>query len=133
MLIPFRDIIDPDLVLFAEVDGEAVGWFPGLPNLHEHFQRADGLRYPWNYVQLWWHMRRQPQCLAVKSVLVPREHWGSGVAVLLFAEMAERALKRGYKWLDLSITSEDNPNTPMLAENMGARIYKRYRVYRRPI
>ena len=25
----FRQIIDPELVLFAEVDGETVGWFPG--------------------------------------------------------------------------------------------------------
>ena len=133
MLVPFREIIDPYLVLFAEVEGEAVGWFPGIPNLNEAFARANGLRYPWNYAQLWWHMRRQPECLAVKSVLVPPEHWGSGVAVMLFAEMAERALERGFKWLDLSITSEDNPNTPMLAERMGAKIYKRYRVYRGPI
>jgi GNAT superfamily N-acetyltransferase len=133
MLVPFREIIDPYLVLFAEVEGEAVGWFPGIPNLNEAFARANGLRYPWNYAQIWWHMRRQPECLAVKSVLVPPEHWGSGVAVLLFAEMAERALERGFKWLDLSITSEDNPNTPMLAERMGAKIYKRYRVYRGPI
>jgi len=133
MLLPFREIIDPYLVLFAEIDGEAVGWFPGIPNLNEAFARANGLRYPWNYAQLWWHMKRQPECLAVKSVLVPPEHWGSGVAVLLFAEMAERALEKGFKWLDLSITSEDNPNTPVLAERMGAKIYKRYRVYRRPI
>jgi len=133
MLQPFREIIDPYLVLFAEVDGETVGWFPGIPNLNEAFARANGLRYPWNYAQLWWHMKRQPECLAVKSVLVPPEHWGSGVAVLLFAEMAERAHERGFKWLDLSITSADNPNTPLLAERMGAKVYKRYRVYRCPI
>jgi len=35
-----------------------------------------------------------------------------------------------HKWLDLSLTSEDNPNTPVLAERMGAKLYKRYRVYR---
>jgi GNAT superfamily N-acetyltransferase len=75
-------------------------------------------------------MRRQPECLALKSVLVPPEHWGTGVAVLLFDEMATRAVARGYKWADLSLTSEDNPNTPILAERLGAKIYKRYRVYR---
>jgi hypothetical protein len=32
---------------------------------------------------------------------------------------------------DLSLTSADNPRTPQLAENFGAAIYKRYRVYRR--
>jgi GNAT superfamily N-acetyltransferase len=78
-------------------------------------------------------MRRQPECLAIKSVLVPPEHWGSGVAVLLIDEMLRRATAKGYKWADLSLTSADNPNTPILAERLGAKLYKRYRVYRYPI
>jgi GNAT superfamily N-acetyltransferase len=130
LLQPFRDIVDPELVLFAEIDGEPVGWLPGIPNLNEAFIHANGLRHPWDYLKLWWHMRRQPECLALKSVLVPPEHWGTGVAVLLFDEMAKRAVAKGYKWADLSLTSEDNPNTPILAERMGAKLYKRYRVYR---
>jgi GNAT superfamily N-acetyltransferase len=127
---PFRDIADPELVLFAEIDGEAVGWLPGIANLNEAFIHANGLRHPWDYVKLWWHMRRQPECLTVKSVLVPPEYWGTGVSVLLFAEMAKRAHAKGYKWSDLSLTSDDNPNTPILVDRLGAKLYKRYRVYR---
>jgi GNAT superfamily N-acetyltransferase len=129
-LTPFRELADPELVLFAEVGGEAVGWLPGIANLNEALIHANGLRYPWDYVKLWWHARRQPECLAVKSVLILPEYWGTGVGVLLFAEMVERAHAKGYKWFDLSLTSEDNPNTPILAERMGAKVYKRYRVYR---
>ena len=62
---------------------------------------------------------------------MPPEYWGRGVAVVLFAEMGKRAKARGFKWLDLSLTSADNPNTPILAQRMGAQVYKRYRVYRR--
>jgi GNAT superfamily N-acetyltransferase len=130
LLKPFRNIVDPDLILFAEVKGEAVGWFPGIPNLNEAFIHANGLRYPWDYAKLWWHMRRQPECLAIKSVLVAPQYWNTGVSVLLFAELGRRAKAKGFKWLDLSLTSEDNPHTPILAERMGARVYKRYRVYR---
>lgn len=130
MLMPFRRFVDPELVLFAEVEGEAVGWFPGVPNLNEAFIHADGLRRPWDHVRLWWYMRRQPECLAVKSVLVLPEYWSTGVSVLLFAELGSRAKAKGFKWMDLSLTSEDNPHTPVLAERMGARLYKRYRVYR---
>ena len=130
LLAPFRELADSDLILFAEVDGEAVGWFPGIANLNEALIHANGLRYPWDYLKLWWSMRRQPQCLAIKSVLVSPKYWGSGVSVLLFDEMAKRARAKGFKWLDLSLTSEDNPRTPILAERMGAKIYKRYRVYR---
>jgi len=127
---PFRRIADPDLILFAEYDGETVGWFPGIPNLNEAFIHANGLRYPWNYASLWWHMRKPPKCLAIKSVLVLPEYWDTGVAVLLFDEMARRAAPKGYQWIDLSLTSADNPYTPTLADRMGARLYKRYRVYR---
>jgi GNAT superfamily N-acetyltransferase len=129
-LEPFRKIADPDLILFAEVKGEVVGWFPGLPNLNEALMHASGLRYPWDYGKLWWHMRRQFECLAVKSVLVLPEYWGTGVSVLLFDELARRARAKGFKWADLSLTSDDNPYTPTLAERAGAKIYKRYRTYR---
>jgi GNAT superfamily N-acetyltransferase len=130
LLAPFVRFADPEVVLFAEVDGKAVGFFPGIANLNEALQHANGLRYPWDYLRLWWYMRRQPACLAIKSVLVLPEYWDTGVAVLLFDEMARRARAKGYQWVDLSLTSDDNPRTPTLAAHLGATLYKRYRVYR---
>jgi GNAT superfamily N-acetyltransferase len=132
-LAPFRKIVDPDLVLFAEDGDRTVGWLPGLPNLNEAFIHVNGLRNPLDYLKLWWFMRRQTECLTIKSVLVPREYWGSGVAILLFDEMYQRALARGYKWIDGSLTSDDNPNTPALGARFGAKIYKRCRAYRMKI
>ena len=64
-------------------------------------------------------MRYKPRCLAVKSVLILPEYWGSGAAILLIDEMASRARAKGYTWVDLSLTSDDNPYTPHLAERMG--------------
>jgi GNAT superfamily N-acetyltransferase len=130
LVAPFRDIADPELILFADVGEETVGWLPGIANLNEVFAHVDGLRYPWNYVSLLWHMRRQTESLTIKSVLVAPEYWRTGVAAVLFDEMARRARAKGYKWIDLSITSEDNPQTPLIGKHMGARIYKRWRVYR---
>jgi GNAT superfamily N-acetyltransferase len=123
-------IADPELILFAELDGRVIGWFPGIPNPNEALIHANGLRYPWNYLSLFWYMRRQPDCLSVKSVLVLPDYWDTGVAVLLFDELARRAWAKGYRWADLSLTSADNPDTPILAERAGAQLYKRYRVYR---
>ncbi|MEI6291894.1 MAG: hypothetical protein WCP19_15845, partial [Chloroflexota bacterium] len=75
----------------------------------------------------------KPACLTVKSIAVLPEYWDTGAAVLLFAEMAQRALAKGYQWLDLSLTGEDNPDTFDIAHNMGAKIYKRYRFYRKDL
>ncbi len=129
---PFRAIADPELVLFAETTGgETVGFFPAVPNMNELLIRVNGLRYPWNYGQLLLGMRRPVQSASIKSVLVPPQYWDTGVAVLLFDELARRAIAKGYRWADLSLTSDDNPRTPILAEHMGARVYKRYQVYRK--
>jgi GNAT superfamily N-acetyltransferase len=133
MVEPFRAIADPDLVLFAEVDGQAVGWFPGVPNLNEVFIHTNGLRDPWNYLQLLLHMRKTPKSLTIKSVLVLPEYQKKGAAVLLFDEMVKRALAKGYTWADMSITSEDNPDTVQLSDRMGAVEYKRWQVFGLPI
>ena len=53
--------------------------------------------------------------------------------MLLFDEMARRAAAKGYQWADLSLTGEDNLDTFPLARRMGAKIYKRYRFYRKQL
>jgi len=122
-------VVDPDLVLFAEVDGQPAGWFPAVPNLNEVFIHLNGLRYPWDYLHLLRYARYKPKSIAIKSIVVPPEYWDTGVGVLLFAEMGRRAAARGYQWADMSLTGESNTDTWPLAHRMGAKIYKRYRFY----
>lgn len=133
MLIPLKHLADPDLVLFAEVDGQAVGWFPAIPNINEILIHLNGLRYPWDYLRALRYKSLKPKSLSVKSVAVLPEHWDTGVAVLLFAEMARRAIPKGFAWADFSLTGEDNPDTWNLAHHAGARIYKRYRFYKKEL
>ena len=132
-LEPFRNIADPAFILFAEVDGEAVGFLPGLPNLNEIFSDVNGLRYPWDILKLFWLVkRREPSCMTIKSGLVLPEYWGTGVAVLLFEGLFNQAIAHGYRWTDMSITDVDNPTSVLTAEKMGAEIYKRWQVYTLP-
>jgi GNAT superfamily N-acetyltransferase len=129
----FRQIADPELILFAEVEGRVVGWFPAVPNLNEAFYHADGLRYPWDYLKLAWYMHRPMKSLTIKSVVVLPEYWNRGVIILLVDEMARRVEGKRYEWVDFSLTSADNPATPGILERMDAKIYKRYRVYRKQL
>ena len=133
LVLPLKDLADPELVLFAEIDGKTVGWFPGIPNFNEILIHLNGLRYPWDYLRALWYRNKRPQCVSIKSVVVPPEYWDTGVAILLFDEMARRIAAKGYTWADLSLTGEDNPDTWDLAHHMGAKIYKRYRFYRKPV
>jgi len=130
LMAPFAKLADPELILFAEHAGEPIGFFPALPNFNETLIHANGLRFPWDYVSAWRHSRKQPKSAAIKSVLVLPEYWGSGVAILMFSHMVKVLTEKGYEWVDLSLTSADNPKTPYLADRFGAKLYKRYRVFR---
>lgn len=132
-VLPLLDIVDMELVLFAEADGKPAGFFSSIPNFNELLIHLNGLRHPWDYLRYLRYRNIKPKCLAVKAVSVPPEYWDSGVAILLFDEMAKRAMARGYTWADLSITGEENPDTWDLAHHMGAKIYKRYRFYQKQI
>ena len=133
MILPLIDLVDMELVLFAEVNGEPAGFFPGVPNFNEVLIHLNGLRYPWDYVRYGRYRNTRPRCIAIKSVVVAPQYWDTGVAILLFDEMARRASARGYRWADLSLTGEGNVDTWPLAHHMGAEIYKRYRFYKREI
>jgi GNAT superfamily N-acetyltransferase len=133
MILPLIDLVDMELVLFAEVNGEPAGFFPGVPNFNEVLIHLNGLRHPWDYLRYLKYRNTKPKCIAIKSVVVPPQYWDTGVAILLFDEMAKRAAARGYQWADLSLTGESNVDTFPLAHHMGARIYKRYRFYKKAI
>lgn len=133
MVLPLRDLADPDLVLFAEEDGRTVGWFPAVPNYNEVLIHLDGLRYPWDYLRALRWRKVKPKSIALKSVVLFPEYRDTGVIILLVDEMARRAAERGFTWIDLSLTGEDNPDTRNFALHMGASVYKRYRFFRKAL
>ena len=133
MILPLIDLVDMELILFAEVDGKPAGFFPGIPNFNELLIHLNGLRYPWDYVRYVRYRNLKPKCIAIKSVVVAPEYWDTGLAILLFDEMARRAAARGYEWADLSLTGDENQDTWPLAHHMDAKIYKRYRFYKKEI
>jgi GNAT superfamily N-acetyltransferase len=132
-ILPLIDLVDMDLILFAEADGKPAGFFPGVPNFNELLIHLNGLRYPWDYLRYLRYKNLKPICIAIKSVVVPPEYWDRGLAILLFDEMAKRAAAKGYQWADLSLTGDENQDTWYLAHHMGAKIYKRYRFYRKEL
>ena len=131
MINPLIELADMDLILFAEVNGKPAGFFPGIPNFNEVLIHLNGLRHPWDYLRYLRYRNTKPKCIAIKSVVILPDFWDTGLAILLFDEMAKRASARSYRWADLSLTGESNVDTWPLAHHMGARIYKRYRFYKK--
>ncbi len=100
-----------------------------MPNLMEALRHAGGLRYPWQYLQLA-RAQRRITGVSFKILAVDPDFWGIGLEALMFREMARAVMRKGYTWVDGSLTAEDNPQTNKLARRLGARVYRRYRIVR---
>ncbi len=127
-----RPILIEDLIWFALVDGQEVGFSLAVPNVAEAFHRVGGLRYPWQYLRLAWEMRRI-HSVSFKILAVEPAYWGMGLEAWMLSRIGEVSLRRGYRWLDGSLTGEDNPQTNKISLRLGAEEYKRYRVYTVPV
>jgi len=123
-----RQIIDPELVFIAEVAGKPVGFALGLPNVAEALKHANGLQYPWDYLRLAVAMKRI-QSASFKILAMDPAYWGYGIDSILYLEMAKAIVRKGFTWVDASLTGDDNPQTNKLLARAGAYIYRRYRIY----
>jgi GNAT superfamily N-acetyltransferase len=121
-------VLDEEMVLFALADGQEVGFGLAIPNLAEAFQRCGGLRHPWHYAQLWWAARRI-KSVSFKILAMDPDFWGRGIELLIYARLAELFDERGYEWVDLSLTGDDNPQTNKIITRLQGEEYKRYRTF----
>jgi GNAT superfamily N-acetyltransferase len=124
-----KSVMDPELVFIAEVDGKTAGFALGIPNLTEALKFANGLQYPWDYVRLLM-AQKKIKSVSFKILAVDPIYWGYGLEALMFIEMGKALIRKGYDWLDASLTNEFNPQTNKLAPRLGAYVYRRYREYR---
>jgi hypothetical protein len=132
----YKNFLDPEIALVAEVDGEAAAICFAIPDLNEVVRDFDGeiMRRPLNLVKLLWRLKFAPPkaarliLLGVKTKYRASRKYGALVAVL-YEEVARRGGKRGYIGGELGWTLEDNDMINRGIERMGAKRYKTFRVY----
>lgn len=123
-----RDIVVPELVLIAEDNGVPVGFMGLLPDFNQVLRRMQGSLNPLSIVKALYYQRRITD-LRLLLLGIKREYRHRGVDALLFREGFKGILKGGYKRVEFSWIIEDNIPVQRLVEMIGARLYKRYRIY----
>jgi GNAT superfamily N-acetyltransferase len=123
-----RPLLDPDLALFAEIEGKSIGFLVGIPDFNRVLIHLNGRLFPFGWLKLLW-FRRRIDVISFKLFGVLEEYRRRGIDVLLYMEAVRAAVAKGYRWLDGSLTSEFNPTVVRLATRMGAEQYKLFRLY----
>ena len=133
-----RVLLDERLVWFAEIDGEAVGFIVVLPNVNEAARDLLGRLFPLGWAKLLWRLKVS----GVKSARVPlmgvRRRFaetvlGSAIPLQLIGAVLPAKDAFGFRWIELSWILEDNRPMRHILERLGARAYKTYRLYGKPL
>jgi ribosomal protein S18 acetylase RimI-like enzyme len=123
-----RRVVDLDLTLLAELRGEPIGFAIAVPDVNEALAKRAFIRRPWGSPALL-RALRGVNTASVKLVGVLPEHRGRGTGSLLCRELASRLIRKGYQRCEMSLVSERNVAMTSLLSGLGARVYRRYRVY----
>lgn len=126
-------IVDPYLVPFVEIDGVPAGVALAVPNLNEAIHDLNGRLFPLGWLKLLWRLKVRRlksgrlMLLGVKKEYRTRRY--AGLAYLLCDAIYRGAIAHGYEWGEFSWTLEDNGLINSLITKIGARLYKKYRIY----
>jgi GNAT superfamily N-acetyltransferase len=127
-----KSFIDPDLVWIAEVGERVAGVAITLPDLNQVLHRMNGRLLPLG----WWRLlfgRGHIDTARVFAMGIMPEYQRRGIDAVLYYETFCEAIRKGYQRAELSLIVETNMPMRRTIEALGARIYKTYRVYEKPI
>ncbi|MBI9069973.1 MAG: hypothetical protein JEY94_00145 [Melioribacteraceae bacterium] len=123
-----KPLIDPDLILFMEKDGETIGAALVVPDLNRAIKKMNGKLFPFGILKFL-KARKNIDLARVITLGVIPEHQKKGLDALFYYEITKRAEAKGIMYGEASWILEDNEMMNRGAKMMDGNIYKKYRVY----
>ena len=134
-----RWILDPELLLIAEVEGEPAGYLLALPDLHQAFARVRARRMtPVAAMRLLWALkgpfrrRTITRCRFI-ALGIAQRHASLALGPLLYAEILARFRRGGFATGEASWVLEDNLPVNRVHRRLGAQVTKRYMIYEKDL
>jgi len=129
----FRPVVDPHLCLIAEKDGEPIGFLLCLPDLNRAIKHIpNGKLFPFGVFKFLWH-KRKIRSLRIMTLGMKPGYQDSGIGAALYTAGFNAGDQRGYDDGEASWILEDNHRMCTAMEKAGGTLYKRYRIYERPL
>jgi len=131
-------VIRPELSLIVNINDEPAAVAVALPNINEAITGLNGKLSPINIVKLLWRFKVRGPRTARLAILGIRKQYRNvkkyaGLSTFMYAKMNQAGQRCGIDWGELSWTLEDNAPINTAIKFMGGKIYKRYRLYERPL
>jgi GNAT superfamily N-acetyltransferase len=134
-----KAILDPELLLIAEVRGEPAAFALTLPDVNQAIKKIkDGKLFPTGLLKLLWNTKgpgrkKTINRCRVLTLGIKKAYRDYGIGPLLYAEYYKRGPALGYPVGEASWILEDNKPMNKALQFMRAERTKVYRIYDRPI
>jgi len=128
----FRRFYSPELVVFAEVAGEMVGFALALPNINEVLAPLRGRLFPLGWLRLARTISRIRSARVVLLGVRPGFR-GRGIAILLAEELAAAGRECNIQDGELSLVQASNDPIRHSIEALGGKPVKTYRLFVRSL
>lgn len=125
-----KQIIEPELALIAEVDGEPIGFSLSLPDINQALKYLDGSLLPTGIFKLLWHTKVINKINGLRTIImgVLPEYQKRGVDSLFHMQTYKIGTSKGYTRSEISWVLETNSAMRTVAERLGSVNYKTYRI-----
>lgn len=127
-----KPLVDPNLVLFLEIENKTVGFALTIPDYNFIFKEMNGRLLPFNFIKLFTKRKSIPWARIIILGVIP-EYQKRGLDAALYYEIMVRAEKRNIVRGEASWILEDNTMMNRGAETMNGDLYKKYRVYEKDL
>ncbi len=124
----FKQIAEPSLIFFAEIDGETVGTAVSLLDYNYIFKQMNGRLLPFNFIKMFTQKKHITWARVMLLGILPK-YRGKGLDAVLYYETVKAAQTLGVEYGEASWILEDNDMMRRGMELIKGEIYKTYNVY----
>lgn len=125
-------IADQRLIKLILYKGEVVGFLFAFPDISAALQRQRGRITPWGLIDFTLELRRT-KIVSLNGVGILPEYHGRGGNALLYDEMVKTVQDWGFTEAEQTQMADTAVQVRKDMINLGAKIYKRHRIFRRQL
>ncbi len=128
----FKMILDPQYAHIAEIDGEPVAFSIALLDYNQIFKEMNGKLFPFGIFKFLFGKKKIDQLRTALMGVLP-EYRGKGIDALMTQKAIEHGIENGVNRSELSWVLGTNTEMIRLAERIGAKLDKTYKMYRKEL
>lgn len=128
----YLPVLDPRFIKIVTKESEVVGFIIAIPNMDEGFRKANGRLLPVGLFHLMSAAKKSKQLDLMLGAIKESER-GKGIDAIMGKAMHDSARKAGMTVIDSHVELESNVKVRAEMERAGGKIFRRYRIFQKPL